>query len=136
MKQKGKRELTHKETRKTAVIVAGVLILAALLFLYRSQPTTAYALAGTALLLVIIGLFAPPAALLFHRVWMGIAHFLGYVNSRILLTLVYLFIFVPYGIVSRLAGRDPLFLRQGSLATYWHKRAVTKQTKDRFERLF
>jgi len=66
---------------------------------------------------------------------MRFAFALGYVNSRILLTLVYFLIFVPYGLISKLAGRDPLDLRS-KRTSYWHKREVTRQPKARFERLF
>lgn len=129
------RDLTSRETRKTAFAVAAALSVIALLLWYRERVTIATVLGAIAAALIITGAFFPPLALLFHRVWMRFAYALGYVNSHILLTLVYFFIFVPYGIISRLAGRDPLDLRSAK-TSYWHKRKHTRQSKEGFERLF
>ncbi len=134
--QSNRREVTQNEARKTALIVAVVLGVIAVFFWYRERLTVMSVLAAIAIVLAIIGAFVPQLAILFHRGWMTLAFALGYVNSRILLTLVYFLIFVPYGIISRLAGRDPLDLRGKSRTSYWHKRKMTRQSKERFERLF
>lgn len=131
-----KKNVTKPEARKTALIVAAVLAVIAIIFWYRERFTVMAVLATIAGLLILIGLFIPPLAILFHRVWMKFAFALGFVNSRILLTLVYFLIFVPYRIISRLAGRDPLDVRAKERESYWHKRKHTRQPKERFERLF
>jgi hypothetical protein len=128
--------VTAKEARKTALIVAGVLAVVSAILWYRQSITGHFVTACLAIILVLIGFFVPPAAKLFHRVWFKIAFALGWVNSRILLTLIYFLVFVPYGVVSRVAGRDPLQLRQPKGNSYWHKREKTRQAKEQFERLF
>ncbi|MEO7538916.1 MAG: SxtJ family membrane protein, partial [Pyrinomonadaceae bacterium] len=65
-----------------------------------------------------------------------IAFALGWVNSRIILTIIYFLVFVPYSIVSRLLGRDVLKRRQPNGTSYWHMREKTRQSKEQFERLF
>jgi hypothetical protein len=92
-------------------------------------------LGSIAALLTLIGLFVPVAARGFHRFWMGVASVLGYVNSRILLSLLYYGLFTPYGLISRLL-RDPLCRRSAVEETYWVKRPYTRQTKEQFEHLF
>jgi hypothetical protein len=87
-------------------------------------------------LLVVAGLVVPPAARAFHTGWMRFAVALGYVNSRVLLTILFYGVFVPYGFVSRLAGRDPLGRRKTGRETYWTTRKVTRQSAEQFERLF
>ena len=129
-------QVTSKEARKTSLIVAAVLAIVSTFLFYRGSVRAHFVTACLALLLVLVGLFVPPAAKLFHRVWFTIAFALGWVNSRILLTIIYFLVFVPYGIVSRLAGRDPLGLRQPKSDSYWHKREKTRQSKEQFERLF
>jgi uncharacterized membrane protein YqaE (UPF0057 family) len=128
--------VTDQEARKTALVVAGVLMLAASVFWYRGRATAASVSVGIALLLVIIGFLVPPVAKLFHRGWYTLAFALGWVNSRILLTIIYYLIFLPYGIISRLAGRDPLDLRGAPRESYWHKREKKRQSREQFERLF
>ena len=130
------REVTRADSRKTALLVGGVLVFLAAYFWWRDRMTAA-ALAGSiGALLWIVGLFIPPLAKLFHRGWMAFAYALGYVNSRIILTLFYFLVFVPYGVISRLVGRDPLQLRQRDLESYWTPRTATRQSKEQFERLF
>ena len=93
-------------------------------------------LAASPVVLTLIGLFVPVAARAFHRVWMGIAAVLGYVNSRILLSLLYYGVFAPVGLVRRLIGSDPMKRRGSTQSSYWVTREYTRQTKDQFERLF
>ncbi len=136
MLKKDPKTVTSGEARKTALIVAVVLTAIGAFLLYRGRTANAWIFGGVALTLVIVGLFVPPLARLFHRVWMWIAVKLGWINSRILLTLVYFLMFVPYKIVSRIVGRDPLFLRHPAGDSYWHKREKTHQEPEQFERLF
>ena len=134
--QKDLKNVTNGEARKTAFVVAAVLTTAAALFWYRGKMTSSVISIGIAVLLALIGLFVPAVAKVFHRVWYRIAFALGWVNSRILLTIIYYLIFVPYGVISRLAGRDPLNVRSAAGESYWHKREKTRQTREQFERLF
>jgi hypothetical protein len=67
---------------------------------------------------------------------MKVAVALGHVNSRVLLTLMYYLVFTPYGLLSRLFGRDPLRRRGPALESYWVERKQTRQAKEQFERLF
>ncbi len=131
-----REKTTDKQGRNTSLLVAAVAALIAGFFWYRERPSVAMVVASIALILAVIGLFIPPAANLFHRGWMKFAFVLGYVNSRILLTLIYFFVFVPYGIISHIFGRDPLSLREGGKDSYWRKREVTRQPKEQFKRLF
>lgn len=46
------------------------------------------------------------------RVWMGLSHVLGAISSRILLGAVFFLVVTPVGLVRRLAGADPMRLRE------------------------
>jgi hypothetical protein len=67
---------------------------------------------------------------------MNLAAGLGYINSRVLLSIVYVAILAPYGSALRLFGRDPLNRRGLARPTYWLPRSASRQTKEQFERLF
>ncbi len=63
---------------------------------------------------------------LFGRLWRGwleIARYFGDFQSRLLLTLFYFTVFVPFGTALRLFG-DPLRLRRPPEASGWEARAV------------
>jgi hypothetical protein len=127
--------VSDAQARKTAWVVAAVLLAFAAWNFYRGRMTTAAVLGGLALALLFVGLL-PSAARPFHAFWMRAAAVLGYVNSRVLLTLMYYGVFAPYGFVSRLFGRDPLRRRGPSRESYWVERKTTRQAKEQFERLF
>jgi hypothetical protein len=130
------KEVTRAEARKTALLVAAALLVIATLNYYRGRTTVAAVAIGLCATLILIGLTMPPVARYFHIGWMKFAEALGYVNSRVLLTLVYYFVFTPYSLVSRLIGRDPLRRRGKPQESYWTERKVTRQSREQFERSF
>lgn len=134
--QKDLSNITSHEARKTTLVVAAVLAAASVLAWFRGRGITMAVSAGFAVLLVFTGLLVPPLAKTFHKIWYRLAFALGWVNSRILLTIVYFLIMVPYGLLSRLFGRDPLNIRRPTGGSYWQKREKTRQTHDQFERMF
>jgi len=128
--------VTSEQAGKTSMLVAGALTAVAAILWWRGRMVSAAVFGSLAAVLLLIGLFVPPIAKLFHRGWMTFAFALGYVNSRIILSTIYFLVFVPYGIVSRLLGRDPLLLRGEDKESYWTRREATRQKKEQFERLF
>ena len=135
-KETAPAHVTDTQARKTAFIVGGVLLLLAAWNFYRGRMTALYVLGGTACALFLVGLLLPPLARRFHILWMRLAVALGYINSRILLSLMFYGVFTPYGLVMRLFGRDPLHRRGARRESYWIPRKTTRQTKEQFERLF
>jgi hypothetical protein len=128
--------VTDARARKSALVVACVLLFIAAWNFYRGRTTVVIIFGSISAALVVAGLFVPVAARAFHKAWMRLAVLLGHVNSRVLLTLMYYLVFAPYGLVSRLAGRDPLRRRGGRGESYWTERKRTRQGREQFERLF
>jgi hypothetical protein len=134
--RKDESAVTDAQARKSALVVAAVLLVIAAWNVYRGRTTIVIIFASIGVALVLVGLFIPAAARAFHKAWMRFAVALGHVNSRVLLTLMYYLVFTPYGLASRLFGRDPLRRRGKASESYWTKREATRQTRERFERLF
>jgi hypothetical protein len=134
--RKGEAGVTDAQARKSALVVASVLLAIALWNLYRGRETVVLIFGSISAALIIAGLFIPAGARAFHKAWMRLAVALGHVNSRVLLTLMYYLVFTPYGLASRLAGRDPLRRRGAGGESYWVERKRTRQEREQFERLF
>lgn len=63
--------------------------------------------------------------------WMGVAEILGYVNSRIILFVVFVIVFVPISLVMRLLGYDPILrLTKDGVQTYRVVRDVAYDPKN------
>lgn len=134
--RKDESGVTNAQARKSALVVAAVLLLIAAWNFYRGRTTVVVIFASISAALIVAGLFVPVVARAFHKAWMRLAVALGHVNSRVLLTLMYYLVFTPYGLVSRLVGRDPLHRRGAGGESYWVGRKRTRQEREQFERLF
>jgi hypothetical protein len=128
-------QVSDGQARKTALIVATVLLLIAGWNIYRERMPVAAIFGGAALALGLTAVLLRGATRRFHVFWMRVASALGYINSRVLLCALYYAMFVPYGFVSRLF-RDPLRRRGERQQSYWIDRKTTRQTREGFERLF
>ena len=67
----------------------------------------------------IILAFTKPILLLYpYRAWMKLGNILGWVNSRIILGLVFLIILQPIALIMRILGHDPLRTKKFAQESY------------------
>ena len=66
----------------------------------------------------ILGLTAPRLLHYPYEVWMALGRLLGWVNSRIILGLVYIIVLLPIAFVMRIFGYDPLRRQRKGDKTY------------------
>jgi len=71
--------------------------------------------------LVVLGLIAPRSLLQPYRGWMALGHALGWVNGRIVLSLVYWLVLQPIALVMRVYGHDPLRRRWDAKASSYRE---------------
>jgi len=125
-----------QELRKFGLIFAGMFILIFALLLPwiwdKSSPLWAWIVAavfaGTALLL-------PMVLTPVYHLWMKIGHVLGWINTRIILGLVFFVIFAPVALFLKLFGKDVLKRRLDASASSY--RIPSEQPpRDRMERPF
>jgi len=99
------------ETPKTQlVIVTGLLVLAAI---FDSEI-----LAYMALMVGLVSLVVPPAGTWIVWGWYKLAEILGYVNARIILSVIYYLLLTPLGLAFRISGNDPLKLKISDRSTF------------------
>jgi len=77
-----------------------------------------------------VAIFIPAAARAIEWVWFKIALGLGWVNSRILLSVIYFVFLMPLAWVSRLFTKDPLALKRDSRSTLFVTRDHLYTGKD------
>jgi hypothetical protein len=107
-----------------ACAIAGVLA-------YRAGRGSDIAWAVAAIVLVAIALVVPGVLTPARRGWLGIGHWLGVVINPIVLGAVYVVVFVPFGLVMRLFGRDPMARRfDPAAASYWIARKPSGNVAD------
>jgi hypothetical protein len=100
--------------RSFGLSVGTVLIAVAGYLLWRGRVTAAAVTGGIGVVLVIGGLVAPRLLKWPSALWWKFAIALGYVNARVILTIAFLLVLTPIGLVWRAIGRDPLARRRAS----------------------
>ena len=83
------------------------LLLGLILPLIRGKPYTAWPFVAGALVAAVALVF-PRVWRPFYQLWLSVGHVLGWINTRLILGLVYFVLFVPVGLVMRIIGHDPL----------------------------
>ncbi len=102
-----------------------IILVLALVIVYMSTHHKYWAWAAIAL--GAIGVFIPYLAGKIHWAWMKLAHVMGYVMSKVLLTLVYVLVVVPMGLFSR----KKITLRlKSQTASYFKERNYTYKKED------
>ena len=124
----------YKEERNFGRVVGVVLIAATALQRWRGRPTVAAVAAAIGLTLLVAGTFAPAMLVLPNRWWRRLGHALGWVNTRVLLSLFFFLILTPVGVIMRLLGKDPLDMR-GHGST-WKPYGERLRDPKHFERSF
>ena len=71
---------------------------------------------------LLIGLTSPRLLYYPYKFWMKLGLILGWVNSRIILGLVYIIVLLPIAFVMRLIGYDPLRTKRNGKKTFREKR--------------
>jgi len=97
-----------KQLRSFGLLVGGILTLIGLWpTLFRGEDPRLW-------VLIFAGLLMIPALLLprslgpVYRVWMAIGQILGWINTRLILGVVFYGLFTPMGLVMRLLGKDAM----------------------------
>lgn len=95
-----------KELRSFGLLVGAVFTAIGIWpFLLRGDALHLWAI-GLGGALILLGGISPGVLAPVHKVWMRVGHALGWINTRILLGLVFYGLVTPMGILFRLMGKD------------------------------
>jgi multisubunit Na+/H+ antiporter MnhB subunit len=100
--------------RSFGLSVGAVLLAVAGYLLWRGRVTGAAVAGGIGAALVLGGLVAPRLLKWPSALWWKFAIALGYVNARVILSMAFLLVLTPIGLIWRAIGRDPLARRRAS----------------------
>jgi hypothetical protein len=117
--------MTESEKVKAQlVIVTGLVVL---YFLFKSQYVYfLFAAAGIG----VISLAIPVAGNFIVKIWYKMAEVLGAINGRILLSLVFFLILLPFALLARLGKKNPLALKREAKDSVFVERNHKYSAKD------
>ncbi|MBX2966260.1 MAG: hypothetical protein KF845_08960 [Cyclobacteriaceae bacterium] len=96
------------------VIVTGFLVIA---WIFKLETLTKIAIG-----IGLVSVFIPIVAKGIEWIWLKFAHILGWINSKILLGLIFFVFLLPIAWLSRLFTKDPLRLNGRQLKTLYSER--------------
>ncbi len=127
---------TAKELRHFGLLTGALfVVLFGLLFPWladRSFPVWPWIIAVG---LGVPAIVAPKILAPVYRIWISIGDVLGWINTRIILGILFFLVFLPVGFIMRLAGKDAMRRKyDSSIESY---RVISPETnKKHFERPF
>jgi hypothetical protein len=109
-KEAGHMENTKKQHRSFALMVGGIFVVIGLWPLIHSEGIRLWAVILGSVLMV-LGVLVPGRLGPIYKAWMAVGYVLGWVNTRLILGVIYYGLLTPMGLVMRLWGRDAMRLR-------------------------
>ena len=112
-------DIPRKTLTSFALIVSGALLAIAAYQRWRgAEPWVVIVLVSVAAVLSLLSAFAPSLLRPVYRGWMAFGEALGWLNTRIILTVVFFLVVTPIGVVMRMFGRSPMNPARGG-QSYW-----------------
>ena len=121
--------------RSFGISVGTVLCVTAGLLVWRGHMTRADVVGGVGAVLLVLGLVYPPLLKWPSRAWWRFAQVLGYINARVLLTLLFGIMLVPISVIWRMTGKDPL-VRRRSAWRGWSAYPERYRDKHHYSRMY
>ena len=111
-----------KELKKFGVTIGGVLITISIFLFVYEKPSALYFM-GSGFLLQIIAQIFPLFLLPFQKIWMTFAVVMGFIMTRVILSILFYIIITPISFLSKLFGKDFLNLKiEKDRNSYWNLR--------------
>ena len=130
-----KLDRSPRALRRFGVTVGLVLLALGGIMLWRHRAA-GWPFLSIGTLLFLMAAFIPVALRYVHQAWMTFAFALGWVMTRVILTIVFCLIVTPIGLLQRLCGKRPLEFRfKSGETTYWQLRTARPATED-YEKQF
>ena len=109
---------------KLSILIFLIILVLTYFFDYAQSTTSILIFIGV--LLICLAIFSPSKLTFLSKIWKKLAIILNYIISPIVTFLLFYIIFVPYGMVLKLFGRDPLMKKNtnSSWTSYSYDREI------------
>jgi len=128
------KKLQNKELKALLVIVIGLNIFS-VYYSTKPLPNASMPLAIASIAIGVISLIIPTIGIYVVRIWYKIAEVLGWINSRIILTLIFFLLLFPISLLYRIFNKDPLKIKRQTGSTMFSERNHQYEAKD-FENMW
>lgn len=127
---------SETELKKFGLTVGTVLVIIGLVLFYFEKSSYPY-FSGLGAGLIIFGVVFPKTLLPIQKAWMAIAVVLGFIMTRVILSILFYLVITPIGLLAKLFRKDFLDRKfEKNKNTYWNYRVLKEYEKIDTERQF
>ena len=132
-----KKEVTKKQLRTFGIALSIFLGIIGLIQFFKGNTPQNFWFWGASGIVFLATLVVPVLIKPIYSVAIFIAHILGWINTRIILGLIYYLMFTPISLIMKISGRDALNRKFDKEAkTYWNVRERNPIPKEQYLRQF
>ncbi len=125
-----------REWRRFGIVLGIILAIIATVLLIKGKSTYLY-FYGAGLFSVLVGLVVPVIMKPVFILFLYIGHGLGFVMTRVLLSILYYLVMTPIGLIARLFGKHFLPVKfSGGESSYWLETSRIDDEKENYENQF
>jgi len=126
---------SNKDIRSFGVTIGIILFIVSGLLIFYGKEFYQY-IAIIASTFIGLGLILPALLKPIYFVWMAFAAILGWVMTRVILSVVFFLIMTPIGLLTKLLGEDFLALKKIKSDSYWNYRDSAEELNQNYEKQF
>jgi len=127
----GKREL-----RQFGITIGVVLGLLGMWCVWRGKEGS-YPLLISASVFFFLGIIFPVLLKPLQKLWMSLAILLGWLMTRVIVTILFYLVVTPIGLLARVCGKDFLHTKIDKNAnSYWSPKEAVTRSKEDYEKQF
>jgi hypothetical protein len=126
-----------KKTLKKFAVTMGIFFIGITVFILMKRRYIAKIPFTISAVFFLLAIFLPNILKPVYFLWMKLTFILGWVNTRVILIIVFYLIFTPVGLLMRLFGNDSLDLKiEKNRTSYWKKKIIKEFNPLDYERQF
>lgn len=119
----------NKKKDRSFGIIAGCILLGYSAYYYFQYTTFIIWLIVLGTLITLTAFIVPRMIYPFRVSMETIGHWMGIINTYILLTLIYVFLFTPLNLIFRITGKDTLKLKWNKrVDSYWMEKSIQNES--------
>ncbi|MFA5142886.1 MAG: SxtJ family membrane protein [Candidatus Omnitrophota bacterium] len=126
-----------KDLRQFGLASAGIFLALGAVNYFKCRATWYTWFLGLGVVTALMALAAPKSMKPVFIIFKKVGHAIGWINTRIILALIYFLFITPIAIVMKALGKDPLNRKiDKDITSYWVKHAPAVSPKERLEKQF
>ena len=126
---------TKKDLKNFGFVIGGILLIVSFLLFFKEKDSGVYFF-SFGLAFIASGIALSFILKPFYKVWMIFAVIIGWIMTRLILSVLFFFIITTIGILARLFGKDFLNLKSDNRDSFWNIRDKEYELNQDYEKQF